>query len=403
MTKLRFIFCFLVVCQVSAWAKVSAFTRWIDPSRLGERWEQHPLERTRPLVVGDILYYSNLSGDVMAVHRLEGYPLWKKRLPAGVEGALTYARSKIFVGDTAGNLFALSARDGSEIWKFKIQSEWLSAPTVLRDKVFVSSSNDEIFALSEQTGKELWHYSHRGDEKMTVRGTGSPAVYGNEVFQGFSDGYLVGLSAVDGKILWEKKLRSRERFYDVDMAPYVDDQSVIAATFDGKLYSLNRMNGESQWVASVGSYGGFLVENDVVFFSGLNGYFHALDRKTGSVKWKTPFMEGIGLTPTRVGELIVIPTSSDPLYLIQPKDGEVVWKGGLGAGTLAPVAASGDDQWFYCLSNYGVLYSFEVLRSSPFLQRPETVATPSAIQRHRDFHEAAPPTPVTPEPEKQST
>ena len=193
----RFIFSFLLLGAGVAQAalQMTPLSRWIDPSRLGERWEQRPVERTRPLVVGDILYFANLSGDVIAVHRLEGYPLWKKRLPAGVEGALTYARSKIFVGDTKGNLFALNARDGSEIWKFKIQSEWLSPPFVLRDKVFVASSADELFALSESTGKEIWHFSHRGDEKMTVRGTGSPAVYGNEVFQGFSErGVVVWIS-----------------------------------------------------------------------------------------------------------------------------------------------------------------------------------------------------------------
>jgi len=370
-------------------------TKWTDPSRLGERWENRPLERTRPIVVGDILYYANLSGDVLAMHRIDGYPLWKKRLPAGVDGALSYARSKIFVGDTAGNLYALSARDGSEIWKFKISSEWLSAPSVLRDKVFVASSNDELFALSETTGKEIWHYSHRGDEKMTVRGTGSPAVYGSEVFQGFSDGYLVGLNSGSGRVIWEKKLRQRDRFYDVDMIPYADDQSVIAATFDGKLYSVNRLTGDTQWIVPVGSHGGFLVENDTLFFSGLDGNFSAVDRKTGQVKWKTAFSEGVGLTPTRVGDYLVIPTSSDPLYLLNPKDGSVVWKGNLGAGTFAPVAASGDDAWFYCMSNYGNLYSFEVTSLAPFVRRPETIATPSAVNRHRDAKEIIPFPPTT--------
>jgi len=389
MTSTRLLFIALVFSGFAqAASQMAPISRWTNPSRLGERWEQRPVERTRPLVVGDILYFANLSGDVIAVHRTEGYPLWKKRLPAGVEGALTYARSKIFVGDTKGNLFALNARDGSEIWKFKIQSEWLSPPFVLRDKVFVASSADELFALAENTGKEIWHFSHRGDEKMTVRGTGSPSVYGNEVFQGFSDGYLVGLNAATGKVLWERKLRQRDRFYDVDMAPFADEHSVVAATFDGKLYSLNRLNGETQWIVPVGSYGGFLAEADAIYFSGLDGNFHAIDRKSGLVKWKTTFSEGIGLTPTRVNGFLVIPTSSDPIYMIDPATGAVTWKGNLGVGTLAPVAA-GEDSWFYAMSNYGNLYSFEIVPTAPLIRRPETIGTPSAIQRHRETLKAS--------------
>jgi outer membrane protein assembly factor BamB len=359
---------------------VSLLTRWVSPARI-PKWEMRPHERTRPVVMGDILYFATLSGEVQAVHRHEGYVLWKKQMPSGVEGALTYARSKLFVGDTSGNLVALNARDGSEAWRFKIAAEWLSPPAVLRDKLFIASSNDEIYALAENTGKELWHYSHRGDEKMTIRGTSGPALYGGELYQGFSDGYLVGLSANQGRVLWEKRLRHKERFYDVDMVPHVDDQSVIAATFDGRLYSLDRLTGDTKWMFPVGSYGGILVESESVYLAGLNGEFYALDR-SGQLKWKTAFKEGIGLTPSRVGEYLVVTTSSDPVYLLDPADGKILSREWLGAGTLAPAAAAGDN-WFYILSNYGVLYSYEILPGFNPKRGPATIPTPSAIQRNR--------------------
>lgn len=372
-----------------SYAEVGVVSRWVNPTRLGARWEVRPQERTRPLVVGDIIFYGNLSGEVSAVHRVDGYLLWKKKLPAGIEGAMTYARSKIFVGDTQGNLFALNARDGSEAWKFKIQAEWLGPPAVLRDKVFVATSSEELYALNENTGKEIWHYSHRGDEKMTVRGTAGPVVYGNEVFQGFSDGYLVGLTAAKGTVLWERKLREKDRFYDVDMVPYVDDQSVVAATFDGRLFSLDRLSGETKWMYPAGSYGGFLVDGDRLYFSALNGNVFALQRATGEVIWKTALTKGVGLTPTKVGDHLVVTTSADPVYLLKPSNGEIEWTGALGTGTLAAPASDGE-AWFYCLSNYGVLYSFEILPGVVTKRGPATLQTPSAIYRNRVESREAP-------------
>lgn len=361
--------------------RVEVVTHWVEPTRLGERWELRPQERTKPVVVGEIIYFANLSGEVSAMHRTEGYLLWKKRLPAGVEGALTYARSKIFVGDIQGNLYALNARDGSQSWHFKIKSEWLSPPAVLRDRVFVATSHDELYALNENTGKEIWHYSHRGDEKMTVRGTSGPVVYGSEVFQGFADGYLVGLSAEKGTVLWERRLRQKERFYDVDMVPYADEKSVVAATFDGRLFSLDRLTGETKWMFPAGSYGGFLVDGEKIYFAALNGNAYALKRDSGEVVWKTSMERGVGLTPVKVGEYLAITTSSDPVYLLKPSSGEVEWSGNLGAGTLAAPASDGSS-WFYCMSNYGVLYSFEIQPGWRKKPVPGTLPTPSALHRN---------------------
>jgi len=359
---------------------LDVLSQWVKVTRPHHPFEIMPQERTKPVVVGDILYFANLDGNVYAIHRTEGYVLWQRKLPAGISGALSYGRSKIFVGDIQGNLFALQARDGSVAWTFKIQSEWLSAPMLSKDRLLVSSSNDELYALSESAGKELWHFSHRGDEKMTVRGTPSPVVFGSEVYQGFSDGNFAALTLKDGKVLWTKRLRSKDRFYDIDMNAYVDEQHILVSTFDGNFFSLERLTGNTHWVVRVGTYGGILVEGDRVYFAGLNGNFYALDKSAGQILWKTAFDKGIGLPPSRAGDYLVFSTSADPVYVLDPADGKVVWTGSLGAGTLAPVAAHGDG-WFYCMSNYGNLYSFEVKKNLVPMKGLETIPLPSAIYR----------------------
>lgn len=376
--SMRLIFSSLVLLLAqSAWA-LSVVSQWAMPTRFNHPWELRPYERTKPLVVGDLVYTANLDGLVQAVHRTQGYVLWKKKLEGGVDGAFVYGRSKIFVGDTKGNLYALYTRDGSEAWRFKVAAEWLAPPLVVKDKVFAATSNDELYALTENTGKEVWHYSHRGDEKMTIRGTSGPASNGSEVAQGFSDGYVASLNIADGKLKWSRRLRVRERFYDVDATPYIDDKRVIAATFDGKLYSLDRNTGDIQWSRAVGSYGGFHVSEDKLYFAGLDSNLYALNLASGEEVWKKALNRGVGLAPVMAGKHLVVTTSNDPVYVVDPKDGKIVWQGSLGAGTLTGASGSAEG-WFFCQSNYGNVYSFEIRPDLNERRLPSTIAAPRAL------------------------
>lgn len=353
--------------------------RWVNLAAPDYRVELRPNERTQPVLVGDILYYATLSGDVYAIHRTNGYRFWKKRLPGPVDGALSYGRAKLFVGTTNGHLFALNARDGSEAWHIEVGLPWLTPPLQSGARLYVTASNHELYVLQERNGRELWHYSRRGDEKMTIRAADAPAVFGNEVYQGFADGHVVALNQ-DGKEAWTKRLRTRERFYDVAMTPHVDEKRVIVSTYDGNLYSLDRLTGSVQWSIPVGVYSGVLVEGDELYFAGLDHHFYGVNVVSGNVTWKTPFKSGVGLKPVRLGDQLLFTTSGDPVYVVSPKDGRVLAETALGTGSMAPPVAHSDG-WFYCLSNYGNLYAF-ALTSYPAPRRDfGLVRTPSAINR----------------------
>lgn len=379
MNKLIFL---LFFSPLASAAPISVFGDWVIDTHLNSRFEVISQERTRPIIVGEILYYANNQGSVVALQRSGGYPIWNTKMPAPVSGALAYGRSKLYVGDTSGNFTAFNTRDGSRAWSIKIQSEWLSPPTILRDKVCASTSAEEIYCFSERDGHELWHYSHRGDEKLTVRGTASPSIYGDTLYQGFSDGFITALSLDNGSVLWTKKLRTRARFYDVDMQAHVDERGVLVAAFDGTLYSLDRTNGTTQWTFAVGSHSGFLVEGDTFYFSGLNAFFYAMDRNSGTPIWKTPIESGAGLTPVRAGGLIVVATTGDPLYALNSSTGEIVWTKRLGAGTYSGAVSSPVEGQFYVLSNYGNLFSFQIASAIPCRETHDFVSLISAFWPH---------------------
>ncbi len=351
-----------------AFAGVENASTWVMPLRSEAHFGLNPFERTAPILLTKILYTADQTGRVLAIDRKKGYILWETKLEHGISGALAYGRSKLFVGDLHGNLIALNARDGSESWRFKSSSPWLSAPVVSKthNQVFVSNASGDLYALSDNHGEVLWRYARHPVDKMTVWGSGGPALFGDtEVYQGFSDGTLVALQADSGKVIWEKKLRTRERFGDIDMTPYVDEQRVVASSFDGQVFCLDRLTGNTKWVFPVGSYSGFLVHDGQVFFGGLNQHFYALDLATGHTVWKTPFAGGVSATPILLRGSLVFPTSSDPVYLLNLKDGKIQTTVSLGAGAFATPVASEEDGWWYALSNYGNLYSFELRQTIP--------------------------------------
>lgn len=339
-------------------ARIEVGGRWTIPTRR----ERHPLEgflqeHTPTVVLGDIIYTAARSGRVLAVHRQQGYVLWETNVGAPVEGSIAYGRSLVVVGDTQGTLHALNARDGSTAWVFTIRSEWLAPAAITPDRVIALSSSGDLYGLSEHRGTEIWHQSRRSEEKMMVRGSGGPTVYSGEVYQGFADGSVVAYSVQSGKQRWEKTLRTRERFYDVDMTLTVDADSVYAGTFDGKSYKLNRMTGDTQWMFPVGSYGGYTLDGDRVYFSGLDSRFYALNRQSGEKIWETPFASGVGTAPARVGEYLAVTTSGDPLYILEKDTGKIVTTRSLGAGTLSPISTD-HEGGFYCLSGFGNFHAF---------------------------------------------
>jgi outer membrane protein assembly factor BamB len=319
-------------------------------------------ERTAPVLNGELAYVASLGGELLILERDRGFPyLPTKKLGGGVDGALAHGRAKIVVGDTKGTLLALNARDASEAWRFTTGAEWLSPPVVVRGKVIAFSGNETVYALGETDGRELWHYTRSGDEKLTIHGVATPVVSGDEVFVGFADGYFAVLDLGSGRPKWTRKLRTRDRFYDVDAPPYVDDALVIVASYDGRIHALDRASGDTRWILPMGSYGGFAADEENLYFAGLDSHVYAIARADGKVLWSTPFEKGIGTRPQLWNDVLVVTTSHDPLLAIDKKTGTILDRVRLGAGSVANVAVA-DDGFVLALSNYGNLYAYRLMR-----------------------------------------
>lgn len=161
-----------------------------------------------------------------------------------------------------------------------------------------------------------------------------------------------------------------------------DDRGIVVATFDGNIYSLNRNDGSTIWSFPVGSAGGFLPDGDRFYFSGLNGFFYAMDRASGTPIWKTATEIGHGHTPIKVRDFILFSTTGDPVYALRASNGEVAWRERLGAGTFAALTSSSTENSFYAFSNYGNVYAYDIVSERICRETLDHIVLPSVFWPH---------------------
>jgi len=195
------------------------------------------------------------------------------------------------------------------------------------------------------------------------KGSSSPVINGDRVFLTTYSGYgqaiespgeraqlklhVVCLSVTDGNILWDYELEAAEaeqaitkRVADHGYAsptPCVDSKYVFASFGPSGIVALTH-NGDFKWRTSVGSgTAGFgaaaspIEFEDVVIMNASieDGAVYALDKATGSVRWRTANIDRAWTTPT----IVTLPNGNRELIINQkgsilgmdPKTGDQLW------------------------------------------------------------------------------
>src|SRR5690606_27701527 len=156
-----------------------------------------------PAVAGDVIYASDIKGQVLALDRLTGERLWRSKLDEPVSGAVGVGGGLVLVGTYEAEVIALDASDGSERWRSSVSSEVLSAPQSDGDIVVVQTFDGRLYGLEQDSGEQRWVYE-ASMPLLTLRGNATPLLAGGIVYAGFANGKVVALQAQDGLLVWEQ-------------------------------------------------------------------------------------------------------------------------------------------------------------------------------------------------------
>ena len=298
-----------------------------------------------PLLVGDVLYvatHDNQMGQgnqICAINAGNGSLLWRFHTENAVKSCLAYAHGSLLACDVTGLLFALDAETGHLRWQRQMLS--LSATAfqqgvaVLGEAAYICSGNTAA-AVDIANGTILWNRHLAPGSSNT---SGSTVIYKNLLLSGTHWTSRYALDSKTGEVVWQqadKGLRNCEAapaFYDgllyypgfdylvvVDPAdgsvvqsvatpgvlgsasvPYVDEDLIVTGSSDKGIFAFSRKELKHLWnfrplpaqtytvaYANNGQQSveaSPIVDNGVVYCGAGDGYFYALEAKTGTFLW----------------------------------------------------------------------------------------------------------------------
>jgi len=125
-----------------------------------------------PEVTKDRVYVASYGGQVAALDRQNGTPVWEAKAPFAYKGRLA---GDTYVVVTTSDVVGFDARTGKQLWSTPLDGAPLANPVVVKGLILVPNGKG-LLVLDRKSGKKLRFFT-RGSGA-----TGSPAVLGKRVY-----------------------------------------------------------------------------------------------------------------------------------------------------------------------------------------------------------------------------
>ncbi len=230
----------------------------------------------------------------------------------------------LYVGAGDGGVHAVTAATGKALWRFAGTGSIRTDALVTADSVYVGSLDGQFFALERATGKERW----RKDTRAAL--TSSPALVDGKLIIGNRGGLLAALNPADGSVLWRMTMWGSA--VESDPVAGAGSTFYIGSSDLRRVSAIDAADQKVLWRTDV--YGWAwprpAVTDTTVFASAIGvqpyeirhfGGLHALDRRTGALRWRWPappapgsYISGLAAAPVVVGKMLYVGGLNGTLY-----------------------------------------------------------------------------------------
>ncbi len=294
-----------------------------------------------PIVSGGAIYVYDTDGNVNALSPGGGRSWSVSLAPKGEKshaagGGVAASGNAIYAATGFGELVALDRATGNRIWTFNLDAPAHSAPTAAAGMVFVVSATNVLHAVNESDGTEAWQYPGI-PEIAGVLSAASPAVSGNTVVVPYSSGEVIAFDIKSGQLKWADAVVRSTRtlavsgLTDVAASPVIYDGVVYATGVSGRTIAVRLADGARLWEQNIGSASTPAASGNALFIVDLEDNLVALDRKTGSIFWRTelPVVRkkkffSVWAGPTLAGNLLWSVSNDRRLIGADPATGNIV-------------------------------------------------------------------------------
>lgn len=317
----------------------------------------HDTERGGVAASGGLVAVGSSARGLFGLNASDGAIRWENGDPAEAYAAPPrFAGSTLLVPGPDGTLRGLAASSGVSRWERAFDAPLHATPTVDGDHACVTDAFGNGAVVDVASGAVSWDFRHEVGGQMTVLGDGACSFDGDSVLVGFSDGTLGAFA--EERTEWLVDLsHGATRFVDVDTAPLLWNDLVIAASFGGGVVAINRESGATVWHTDLTGATSPLYVDGAAVTTTADASVVWLDPATGDVRYELALEAETLQAPIRVGDVLVI-ASPRGLYVV---DAHVPWvyhRFDPGSGFTAPAVSDG--RYVYALSDSGFVYGLEV-------------------------------------------
>lgn len=283
-----------------------------------------------PTLNNQFIVTASRNGTVTATNKQNGATAWSTDTHIEITAGPTSANDLTVVGGYKGDVLALNPNNGTIVWKSRVSSEILAPPAISNTSVLIKTVDGHVVALSTLDGHRLWHYKQT-EPTLILSASSAPVIHNNGVIAGFANGALTKLSLNDGELQWQQTIAVPEgsfpiqRMVDIDADPIVFNQHIYAATYQGKIASLDPDNGHVIWTHDISSYSGTAADFDKIYVSDTQSHVWAFDAQNGNVLWRQTQLQARNLTaPVTMGNYVVVGDGEGYLHWLSKQDGHFI-------------------------------------------------------------------------------
>ncbi len=195
----------------------------------------------------------------------------------------------VYFGNTWGTMYAMNKKDGKIIWQYKTDYGIFSYPQIYRNILVIASNNGILYGLDKKSGVEIWRYDNQGFYNLN-----QPLLEKEKVYFSDTVGNLRSIDVNSGKERWSlnftedsNKKRSTDSAGLLQDTIIVENDDLYYAGINGTIYSLNKNTGKTNWEYSIGDEvkNKLFIYNDSLFVSTDKQIF-AINKKNGKELWK---------------------------------------------------------------------------------------------------------------------
>jgi len=210
--------------------------------------------------------------------------------------------------------------------RFSAQGGW-SGPLISEDTVYVGTRDGRLLALDKKTGATKWEFPPSEDDNIgPVYGT--PALDENgRLYVGGYDGNLYAIDTSGIKSNANVPSSGEALLFSTDgsivASPVVVQDTVLVASSDGFLYSVDARDGELKWKFKTNNkaWSTPVVDRGRVYFGSLDHTLYAVDLNSGEAIWKFLTKGAIASKPLVRDRQVYVGTFEGILYALDRATG----------------------------------------------------------------------------------